>query len=644
MEVWCLLIDHEKKAAFGDPFSVIVGPDARIQELKKKVKEERTNDLEHVDAARLTVWRCMNPKLLAAFGDPFSVIVGPDARIQELKKKIKEEQPDVLGNVAPRVLTVWRCMDPKLLAEMDLEQLEKDLSNVDFTDRTKTKMLAIRQKTTELALSPSEEILLIEVPDLNELRQVVSAKRMRDEGDLSVQIERFKKQQIVEIAPSTLATTYSTIQGNSQQRILDDIPNPDTDVSPVSLLFDGFGEFLDTFRTYDGLPVNVASIPRGQCHSLIDDFAEKMCLTYPDEDRRNRAGLEAINKIFVAYGINNATFGRALIDKVISDGHFLTEHKTVGGVVEFKNSGSGTGGIHIQMVGYAARGRAEALGGPNKELMLWRAPCMGISVVDTWVGFYAILFVDSRARAVSLTPWLSCCPSGGEGDQRSALYAAFAAATVLIRRITEDASIPDINRHADMRFPYISHLPTEGGSSNEPFSFRIVCRFGPWRDSRLLFMAETNDGREIIVKFSRQYSIDLHRFCAVRHHAPKLLGHKKLPGGWFAVAMDLIAPVEYLAKAEITQEKRDSLKSIMRDLVDSFHAEGLVHGDLRGPNILYNGETVILVDFDWGGKDGEVSYPTVQLCEELMAGRNISDLKIRKQDDLRILQRTLDSM
>ncbi|KAL5536437.1 hypothetical protein ACEPAF_259 [Sanghuangporus sanghuang] len=611
MEVWCLLIDHEKKAAFGDPFSVIVGPDARIQ---------------------------------------------------ELKKKIKEEQPDVLGNVAPRVLTVWRCMDPKLLAEMDLEQLKKDLSNVDFTDRTKTKMLAIRQKTTELALSPSEEILLIEVPDLNELRQVVSgelsfvaftvttanklhqAKRMRDEGDLSVQIERFKKQQIVEIAPSTLATTYSTIQGNSQQRILDDIPNPDTDVSPVSLLFDGFGEFLDTFRTYDGLPVNVASIPRGQCRSLIDDFAEKMCLTYPDEDRRNRAGLEAINKIFVAYGINNATFGRALIDKVISDGHFLTEHKTVGGVVEFKNSGSGTGGIHIQMVGYTARGRAEALGGPNKELMLWRAPCMGISVVDTWVGFYAILFVDSRARAVSLTPWLSCCPSGGEGDQRSALYAAFAAATVLIRRITEDASMPDINRHADMRFPYISHLPTEGGSSNEPFSFRIVRRFGPWRDSRLLFMAETNDGREIIVKFSRQYSIDLHRFCAVRHHAPKLLGHKKLPGGWFAVAMDLIAPVEYLAKAEITQEKRDSLKNIMRDLVDSFHAEGLVHGDLRGPNILYNGETVILVDFDWGGKDGEVSYPTVQLCEELMAGRNISDLKIRKQDDLRILQRTLDSM
>ncbi|KAL5492142.1 hypothetical protein ACEPAI_3589 [Sanghuangporus weigelae] len=573
LKIWCLLIDREKTAVFGDVFSVKVPHDAYVDDLKMKIKE-----------------KCTNPSI--DFGD-----IVPNDLNQKLEEVFSPEQRKV----------EW--LKPK----QGLEQL-------------------------------AEKTLLIEVLVLNELRQIVSAKRMREEEDLSVQIERFKKQRIVETTPSTLATQYSTIQKDPQERILDDIPDPDTDVSPVSLLFDGFGKFLDTFRTYDGLPVNVASVPRAHCHSLIDKFAEKMCQTYPDENRRNNACLQAINDIFAAYGIDNATFQRAVIEKVISDGHFLTERNTVGGVVEVKNSGSGTRGIHIQMVGYAARGRAEASGGSNKELMLWRAPCMGISVVDAWVGFYAILFVDRRARAVSLTPWLSCCLSGGEGDQRSALYAAFAAATVLIKRITEDASMPDINRHADMRFPYISHLPTEGSSSNESFSFRICRRFGLWRDSRLLFRAQTNDGREIIVKFSRRYSIDLHKFCAALGHAPKLLGNKKLPGGWFAVAMDLIDPVEYLAKAEITQEKRDSLKSVTWHLVDSFHAEGLVHGDLRSPNILYTGETAILVDFDWGGKDGEVSYPTVQLCEELMTGRNISDLKIRKQDDLRILRRTFDSM
>ncbi|KAL5537301.1 hypothetical protein ACEPAF_1124 [Sanghuangporus sanghuang] len=59
--VWCLLIGHEKKAAFGNAFYVIVGPDACIEDLTKTAKEARTDDLEHVNAARLTVWRCTDP-------------------------------------------------------------------------------------------------------------------------------------------------------------------------------------------------------------------------------------------------------------------------------------------------------------------------------------------------------------------------------------------------------------------------------------------------------------------------------------------------------------------------------------------------------------------------------------------------------
>ena len=40
--------------------------------------------------------------------------------------------------------------------------------------------------------------------------------------------------------------------------------------------------------------------------------------------------------------------------------------------------------------------------------------------------------------------------------------------------------------------------------------------------------------------------------------------------------------------------------------MENFHLEGLVHGDLRDANILCKEEYVMLLDFDCGGKDGEV--------------------------------------
>jgi thiamine kinase-like enzyme len=42
----------------------------------------------------------------------------------------------------------------------------------------------------------------------------------------------------------------------------------------------------------------------------------------------------------------------------------------------------------------------------------------------------------------------------------------------------------------------------------------------------------------------------------------------------------------------------------------SFHDQGWVHGDLQVANILCDRGKLMLVDFDWAGRDGKVSYPT----------------------------------
>ena len=52
----------------------------------------------------------------------------------------------------------------------------------------------------------------------------------------------------------------------------------------------------------------------------------------------------------------------------------------------------------------------------------------------------------------------------------------------------------------------------------------------------------------------------------------------------------------------------------IKEVVIKFHDLGFMHGDLRGPNILirknFAAETsaVLLLDFDWPGKEGEAFY------------------------------------
>jgi hypothetical protein len=84
------------------------------------------------------------------------------------------------------------------------------------------------------------------------------------------------------------------------------------------------------------------------------------------------------------------------------------------------------------------------------------------------------------------------------------------------------------------------------------------------QDYRLLYIVEGSDKKQIIVKFTRRYSIELYAFCAGRGHALGILGFGQLPGGWSVVAMDYISPSVHPSQSPY----------------------GLAHGDLREPNIL----------------------------------------------------------
>jgi serine/threonine protein kinase len=259
--------------------------------------------------------------------------------------------------------------------------------------------------------------------------------------------------------------------------------------------------------------------------------------------------------------------------------------------------------------------------------------------------------IGIQYRLVTLTPALSCMPDASDGRDRRALYTAFTAASVLQAYIQGDvnrylvAKPPAIQKNT-YHFPAISKLRIYGSSALEYLKFQILQRHDDL-SNHWLYFAETGgpDSQTILIEFVRHYSVDLHAFCAKSGHAPQVLAYEKLPGGWHAVAMEYILNSVLITDSPLLTTYRDKWTEEMKTLVQSFHDNGFVHGDLHNPNIICDDRgNLFLIDFDWGGKEGEAFYPTAKLNEELLEGRTSVDLKITRSDDDRVLHKTLDKL
>lgn len=150
-------------------------------------------------------------------------------------------------------------------------------------------------------------------------------------------------------------------------------------------------------------------------------------------------------------------------------------------------------------------------------------------------------------------------------------------------------------------FPYPTSFTSLVDSKNQSFVYHSHLD-----NNKLIFRAKPCDGSsDLCVKFVRQYSKEVHEYCASINAAPKLLGFESMPGGWYMVVMTFIEGYDMLYESEslIPTDK-------IRAVIDQLHQSGYVHGDIRDTNVMVssNGH-VILLDFDWAGESGKVRYP-----------------------------------
>ena len=204
-----------------------------------------------------------------------------------------------------------------------------------------------------------------------------------------------------------------------------------------------------------------------------------------------------------------------------------------------------------------------------------------------------------------LAPSLDLTVHWTKEAERARMATVLDAYFTAIKRIDEHYAAMKIDRVViDRQYPYQTTL---GDSSKPMAEFHYIDRV----PGKLVFFAHTAVGERLCVKFTRQYSADVHEYMAKLGLAPRLLGIQNIPGGWKMVVTDYS---DYIRLAEMAPNAntRMVIRGAVLAAIQKLHDGGYVHGDIRDVNILVNTESCIqihIIDFDWAGRIGEATYP-----------------------------------
>ncbi|KAF9254409.1 hypothetical protein L218DRAFT_886367 [Marasmius fiardii PR-910] len=220
----------------------------------------------------------------------------------------------------------------------------------------------------------------------------------------------------------------------------------------------------------------------------------------------------------------------------------------------------------------------------------------------------AWFFMD-RLIVQRLTPLLSLDLSEPRSDTRidpvaKVMYALKRGLARLQTFYTslEKANIPKFVKYKPhpRNFPYPnSYKGPDGG----PVTFHYVSALQDWFQC-CTFLAEEDESREpVVVKFVEAglYGKDAHKFLGELKPvlaAPKLRYHGPLPTCTIydieMVVMDYIKSDNQRSPSSEDYEK-------VQQILKALYMEGYVFGDMRLLNIIFESDSVKLIDFDWAG-------------------------------------------
>ncbi|TFY74796.1 hypothetical protein EWM64_g9217 [Hericium alpestre] len=169
-----------------------------------------------------------------------------------------------------------------------------------------------------------------------------------------------------------------------------------------------------------------------------------------------------------------------------------------------------------------------------------------------------------------------------------------------------------------VKFQYLE--PLEKDMACMAFRAVVVSKDTAGDDKRQQGKGEVEVGHEIVVKFAERYRAEAHRLLADVDLAPKLFYCGDISSDRrFNYSECRMIVMQYVKGQMLTDFVKwpgmapAPLCTQILQAISHLHAQELVHGDLRGLNIMICDEVgdarVKVINFDWAGEVGKVRYP-----------------------------------
>jgi len=343
---------------------------------------------------------------------------------------------------------------------------------------------------------------------------------------------------------------------------------------PVSLLCPAFGSFVENYRSIE--------ISSEDCIGAIK-VVQAMCDHHDRENSRRDAFHTSLKSHFgIDFGVRSS--GTSTTDGSIEYSHCSSRWLAV---LEVKNEkGLGGGDPYMQAIGYYLKKFEET---PAEGLQV---PCILLDLCGYALGISGIVNTHSYFVCDPLIP-THLLLADMSLNHRISTARLFKSLKLLIDELHEIESFPRASE-----FPGFTTLRLDDQKVELEYKMRV--------GNHLLFKAhDISSGLAFAVKFvERPYPSEAHR-CAHRiGFAPKLFDCFRCPPNHWAVVM------EWADVTPLGKENYAAMVPQARDFLKQFHANQFVHGDFRPNNLAIGKEDrLVVLDFDWAGTCGEVTYP-----------------------------------